>query len=179
MSDTMTMVVDTAVERKRSRAWCFTMFEEADVERIKATGGITALVIGREICPSTGKVHYQGYVRFAQVCRFSWWRNNFPSVHVEERKGTEGTAAAYCRKDGDVVVDFGCMVDKQAPTMKESGEYKDKKVAITEEILDMIDAGAPLHQVRKRNRVFFFHNYRKLKDYKDQVDFEKEMGYTE
>lgn len=149
------------------------------MERIKKLGGIVAMVIGREKCPDTGREHYQGYVRFDKNCRFSWWKNNFPKVHVEPRKGTEGQAAEYCRKEGEVVVDYGCMVDKQKPSLKETVDFKENRTVITEEILDMIDAGAPLHQVRKRNRVFFFHNYRKIKDYKEQLDFEREMGYLE
>lgn len=176
LSETVTTTID---QRKRNRSWCFTAWDEEDVARMKATGGIVALVIGREVCPETGKEHYQGYVRFAQVCRFSWWKTNFPRVHAEERKGTEGQAADYCRKEGDVVVDFGCMVDSKKPGMKETAEVRESKGQVTEEILDMLDAGAPLHQIRKRNRVFFFHNYRKIKDYKDQIDFEKEMGYSD
>lgn len=149
------------------RAWCFTMFDEQHVHRIQTLNNLRALVIGREICPTTKKEHYQGYVRFDKPCRLSWWKNQFPTVHVELRKGSEEQAANYCRKEGNVIVDFGCKID-DPPTVNK-GE-KVPTIDTTTHVLDMLEDGAPLWQIYKRHRIFYFHNAKKIKEMKEDMD---------
>lgn len=88
----------------RARSWVFTDFELDNVSRYE---GLEApvLVVGKETCPTTGREHLQGYVSFANARSFSWWKNQFPGAHVEPRRGSEEEAIAYCRKEGNVVVD--------------------------------------------------------------------------
>lgn len=136
----------------QGRSWCVTLWSEEDVGRLKEVPGVVALVVGRETCPTTSKVHYQSYVRFESNKRFVWWKNQFPTAHVELRRGTEPEAADYCRKDRDVLVDFGCQV------ASESG------ADTTEHVLNMLEDGAPLWQIYRAHRKFFFHNYRKITD---------------
>lgn len=137
---------------RQGRSWCVTLWSEDEVGRLKSIPGISAMVVGEEVCPTTQKVHYQSYVRFESNRRFSWWKTNFPTAHVELRRGTEAEAAQYCRKDGRVLVDFGCQVASE--------EGSDT----TEHVLNMLEDGAPLWQVYKAHRKFFFHNYRKISD---------------
>lgn len=136
----------------QGRSWCVTLWNEEDVGRLKAVAGVVAMVSGEEICPETGKVHYQSYVRFETNKRFSWWKNQFPTAHVELRRGTEPEAAQYCRKDGRVLVDFGCSVDSEPAE------------DVCEHVLNMLEDNAPLWQIYKAHRKFFFHNYRKIND---------------
>lgn len=148
----------------QGRSWCVTLWSEEDVGRLKGTAGINALVVGEEVCPTTRKVHYQSYVRFESNKRFSWWRTNFPTAHVELRRGTEAEAAEYCRKDGRVLVDFGAQVDS------------DPGSDTTEHVLNMLEDGAPLWQIYKAHRKFFFHNHRKITDMEASMNSWRENG---
>lgn len=71
---------------------------------------------------------------------------------MEPRKGTEASAAAYCRKDGVVTADFGTETE-----VKRTGDP-------TEDVLNLLESGAPLWQIYRSNRRFVFHNLRKIKD---------------
>jgi len=56
-----------------------------------------------EICPETGKEHYQGYIIFASAKTFSatkkiFEKENMMGIHVEQRKGTHLEAVEYCSK---------------------------------------------------------------------------------
>lgn len=148
----------------QGRSWCVTLWSEEDVGRLKAVAGIVALVVGREVCPKTEKEHFQSYVRFEANKRFSWWKQQFPTAHVELRKGPESAAAAYCRKDGAVLVDFGAQTDS------------DRGSDTTEHVLNMLEDGAPLWQIYKEHRKFFFHNHRKITDMEGAIKAWKENG---
>lgn len=140
----------------RNRSWVFTMFNEEDVKRLRTQNNVDAICIGREICPKTNKEHYQGYVRFDQPCRFSWWKNQYPKVHVEPRMGTEHQAAEYCRKDGDVIVDEGC----EGPSRK---KFKGDQ---HEQAANMIANGCTKAQVhREMGPRYYYLNARKIDDY--------------
>lgn len=75
--------------KELGRSWCLTLFSEDDVYRLKSLPDVVALVVGEETAPTTGKLHFQTYVRFKDNKRFSWFKVHFPAVHVEKRKGTE------------------------------------------------------------------------------------------
>lgn len=149
----------------KRRAWCFTMFTENEVQRIRQLNNYKAICIGREVCPTTGKEHFQGYIRFNDPIKFSWWKNQFPKAHVEQRKGTEEQASAYCRKENNVIVDEGCKID-DPPTIKNP---RTNQTDVVNHVLDMLEAGAPLWQIYQRHRVFYFHNRRKIQDLRDDM----------
>lgn len=138
----------------RSRAWCFTWNNYPDdaVDRLK---GIPCerMVVGREVGES-GTPHLQGYVRFKQPQRFSYWKNGWPQVHVESRKGSEAQAASYCQKGGDVVIDVGVNFDEKVGPMTRAEEL--------EMIFEEADKGASYGQIRQRHRVFCFWNRSKV-----------------
>lgn len=150
--------------RAQARAWCATLWSTEEVDRLRAASGIKALVIGEETCPETKKVHFQTYVRFATNKRFSWWKNEFPQVHVEIRKGTEEEAAAYCRKDGKVLHDFGCEV-----ATNKSGDT-------AEDVLDMLEDSAPDFQIYREHRKFFFYHHAKIESVRKKMKQWTEEG---
>lgn len=88
------------------RAWCYVCWNPEDVERLESLKPLVH-VVGQEICPRTGKDHWQGYIRFKEKVRFSFWVNQFPDQHFRARKRTEPRAANYCRKDKKIVYDYG------------------------------------------------------------------------
>lgn len=149
----------------QGRSWTATLWSEEAVGRLKACPGINALVVGEEICPKSGKLHYQTYVRFESNHSFEWWKKWFPGNHYELRKGTEPEAADYCRKDRKVLIDFGCMKESE-PSMD-----------TTEHVLNMLEDDAPLWQIYRAHRKFFFHNYRKINDMEQVMRGWRENGH--
>lgn len=146
------------------RAWCITLWTMEDVNSLQKHEGIKAICIGKEICPTTGKEHYQGYIRFATNKRFSWWKKNYPTAHVEPRCGTEPEAADYCRKDREMIVDSGCQVEA-------TGDDP------CERALSMIESGSDMYSVYRDNRKWFFHNYHKLKAIREFLHQRKKIKY--
>lgn len=89
---------------QRSKHWCFTVFvdsyDEAESLLQRARDKSEYLIFGREICPSTGRRHLQGYVAFKTRTKFSSCRNYIPGAHFERMRGSSAEAAEYCKKDG-------------------------------------------------------------------------------
>lgn len=95
----------------QGKSWCYTAYDYEDVLRLTENLPVEAHVCGEETCPTTGKTHWQGYIRFKTNKRLAWWKKVCPRVHVEIRKGTESAAAEYCRKENNVKIDFGVRDD--------------------------------------------------------------------
>jgi len=58
------------------------------------------LVWQEEVCPDTGRIHWQGYVEFFRSQRMAAVKKIFgDTVHVEPRRGTAQEADDYCSKD--------------------------------------------------------------------------------
>lgn len=56
------------------------------------------LIMGREICPTTGTPHIQGYIEWRRGQTFDYIRCKLFNSHIEKRKGTAHEAADYCKK---------------------------------------------------------------------------------
>ncbi len=102
----------------RARAWCFTAFTGNDWKptneclRTRISGlqighgeppAFVYFIVQREIAPTTGKRHYQGYVYFDGVKRFQaakdWIARAFDcEVHIEMAKGSPLQNKDYCSK---------------------------------------------------------------------------------
>lgn len=148
----------------RVRAWAFTAYDEEIVGRLKTEAGIAAMVVGEEICPTTGRLHYQGYIRFEQPRRFSWWKLHYPPLHVDPRKGTEMQNAVYCRKDKKVLIDFGIIEEVR------SREGDPDMITVARKIMKGVPKGVIL---REHWRTWLIHGH-KLRpfyiDIREQID---------
>lgn len=92
-----------------SRGYVFTNFQHLDddwIDMVRNLGAIEYCIIGREICPSTGRRHLQGYIEFRSKRLLSAIRSKL-GCHVDIRQGSKFQAAEYCRKDGDIVLELG------------------------------------------------------------------------
>lgn len=56
-------------------------------------------IIGRETCPTTGRMHYQCYGEFKGQISFDKIKKLMPTAHIEARKGTVEEAILYCKKE--------------------------------------------------------------------------------
>lgn len=86
----------------RARAFVFTLnnYKDTDEEHIK---GINCryLVYGREVAPTTGTEHLQGYIYFDSQKTFSAVKKLFKNdkIHIEVAKGNGKQNREYCVKD--------------------------------------------------------------------------------
>jgi len=58
---------------------------------------------GVEQCPTTGRIHYQGFAIFNRTHRYKGAKqiiNGGDDIHLETRRGTRQEAKDYCAKDG-------------------------------------------------------------------------------
>lgn len=96
------------------RHWCFTFhnYTDDDLSRIATLGAssrITYLVYGKEIAPTTGSPHLQGFVSFSRTTRRSVVQALIAGnklINCEQLRSTPFQAANYCKKDGDFT-EFG------------------------------------------------------------------------
>lgn len=81
---------------------CFTYFNFKGPEDLKLLSTFLKtkyIIASEEICPTTGRHHYQGYVEFTHPVTWGKILKLFPqhpSLHV--RRGSAAQAAAYCHK---------------------------------------------------------------------------------
>ena len=68
---------------------------------LSGSGCVAYLVFGREVAPTTGTPHLQGYVRFNTRKRFACVRRLLPQCHLTSARGSPQQNRDYCCKDGD------------------------------------------------------------------------------
>lgn len=82
----------------RMRNVCFTAWNTVDYDKEY----MRFLVIGTEVCPTSGRAHYQGYVELWRAYDFGVVKNLLgQDSHLEERRGTAQQACDYCKKDNN------------------------------------------------------------------------------
>lgn len=147
------------------RAWVFTINnytpedESAVLALASQEGKIKRMAVGKEVAPTTGTPHLQGYVRFVksvrqgQVCAALGGR-----AHVEPRVADEPTAAGYALKGGEVFVNFGQDYDPR----KDVEEERSRSSAVR--VIKMIDSGATPREIWAENRVFFMYNAKRIRE---------------
>lgn len=86
----------------QSKYWCFTDFN-CGVDYLM--WDYEYCIYGVEKCPTTGKMHHQGYVEFSQNHRLSAMKKLDDMIHWEVRKGTAIQARNYCMKEGNFIED--------------------------------------------------------------------------
>lgn len=103
----------------QTKYWCFTLFEypyefKADLHNWwMAHMGDVQYICGQiEVCPTTKKDHFQGYIEYTRKKRLSEAKACFiQPVHLEMRRGTQAQAIDYTRKRetgmGGSWVEFG------------------------------------------------------------------------
>lgn len=85
-----------------SKKWCFTAFEsEMETLETKVTSDPNILYgFGRETCPTTGKVHLQGFINSKTKIRpVEYFKTK--TTHWEKMKGSINENIKYCSKEGN------------------------------------------------------------------------------
>lgn len=96
----------------RHRAWVYTRyFDKHGETQFPLEKSVAYLVEGYEICPTTGREHGQGYIRFRDGVTLnvvqSVLGDTTASLHVEPRKGSEQQCIRYCLKEGGRHLEYG------------------------------------------------------------------------
>lgn len=84
----------------------------------------------KELCPSTNKLHYQGYVEFNKVLALSALKKLDATAHWENRRLSKRAAYDYCRKEDSRIEDpvFNFTVDAVKPGAR--SDLAEARVAI-------------------------------------------------
>lgn len=99
--------------------WCFTTYDVANFGIPEDTSRIKYMIYQAELCPETGKEHFQGYIEFFRSVRMNAVKKilNDNTMHLEPRSGTRDKARDYCRKE-DTHIDgpweFGTWEESQS-----------------------------------------------------------------
>lgn len=82
---------------RRYRNWCFTSYVDVLKPDLDSLSFIT---YQREKCPSTCKLHFQGYVEFEEKKSMAAVKKILgdDKAHLEQRKGSQKQAMEYCNK---------------------------------------------------------------------------------
>lgn len=94
-----------ATGNTRGRGWAMTIFNEAELQKFLDLNGVRYQCYGEEICPTTGKTHWQAYVYFNNQRTFKATKKKLPTTHIEKARGTPKQNREYCKKDGKFVED--------------------------------------------------------------------------
>lgn len=79
-----------------SRNYCLTFYTKpCHNDRIRYA------IYGREICPTTGRLHWQSYIELATPMRMAGIKKlyNDNTIHIEKRVKSREEARDYCKKD--------------------------------------------------------------------------------
>ena len=78
--------------------WCFTSFKQGGWEVLPPKS--TYLIYQLEKCPTTGRLHWQGYIEMASKSRMPAVKKALGDLgaHLEPRRGTPSEASDYCKK---------------------------------------------------------------------------------
>lgn len=100
----------------KTRNWCFTAYKKEEADCICKLPITKYGIYGIETCPTTRRIHYQGYVEFNNTYSLATIRSKLkdtlhidPEIHLEKRFGSRSSAIEYCKKDG-VYIEFGSSV---------------------------------------------------------------------
>lgn len=113
---------DDVVGNSRARSWCITLYapptdpdmamdpRTVSPEALSTVGEVVYGIFGLETCPTTNRLHLQGYVRFKNAIRFNSLRTMLRDAgfapRLEMANGSDADNQDYCSKDGDYV-EFG------------------------------------------------------------------------
>lgn len=89
-----------------ARSWCFTLnnYTPEDEAEVATWEGVRYCVFGREVAPTTGTPHLQGFVVFNNARAFNAVRTRLRGRgHWTITRGSPTQASEYCKKDGDFV----------------------------------------------------------------------------
>lgn len=137
-------------KRIRMRNVCFTAWSKVAYDKEY----MRYIVVGEEVCPSTGKLHFQGYVEFWRATDFGIVKRLLGNdSHLEERKGTQEEASLYCKKE-DNFTEIG-VISRQ-------GHRTD-----LDRVIHDVEAGYRIREVARNNPAEYIKYHKGIEKYKN------------
>jgi len=92
---------DEKLLKKPARHWAATFWKKPDFKPDE----VRYMILGEEICPKTGKIHWQGYLEFYKPIRMTGVKNCFndKTIHLGIRFKSRENARDYCKKDNKFI----------------------------------------------------------------------------
>lgn len=153
------------VVRVKHRSWMMTLWSHEDVVRLKGLQPALC-VVGEEVCPQTGRLHFHAYVRFKHPRSASPLYVLFPNVDIKPLRTTEAQALKYVAKEGKVVlhlVDGVEVTDGRAVVSQEPLTKLYKKGEVEVEVHRRLREGETIRSVWEDHPIYCARNARMLR----------------
>lgn len=138
---------------------CFTLnnYTEDDERRIQENSDLYEYAIyGREVAPTTGTRHLQGFINFKTKRDFNIVKRIIGELgHIEPAKGTDQQNKVYCGKGGDF---------QKIGICKGQGHRKD-----LEDLVDDIKGGLELYALAEKHTGLFVRYHRGIERTRDII----------
>lgn len=181
----------------QKRHWCFTAYaghlgldddfsseEIIDAmrshwESVNDLPGIRYAIAQIEMCPTTHRLHIQGYLEFKDSKRMNTIYKMFPA-NLEYRKGSRDDARDYCRKKKWKGKDKG-----QVCRLPEFGEWRKERTTMglspKQRAIRAIQSGFTPEQVLQHDLEAYFTHYRAIEAcyrlmLESEISFRNEMA---
>jgi len=101
---------------KKHKNWALTIFNDIELDILKDLSKektpkgdniVKYIVSGEEICPTTGRLHYQTLICFVNARSFASMKKKFPTSHLGYCYKCAKANDNYCSKDKKIVFKFG------------------------------------------------------------------------
>lgn len=157
---------------RNGRRWCFTSFaglgsswESIEFLVAEHAENVRFAIWQIEKCPSTGRDHIQGYVRFATPCGFNAVKRLIkdPAAHVEFAKGSEQANIDYCSKSA--THQHGPW---QIGTPLQEGQGQGARTDL-KAMIDRVKEGASDRQIATEFDTGFARYYRNIRAFREAV----------
>jgi len=153
-------------KRSKSRNFCFTDFKMRDWNQVYSSHKdiIRYLVVGKETCPKTKRVHNQGWIQMVNSKDFVPMKHLLgKETHFEMCRGSEYANDKYCRKKADY---------KQYGTFQSQGQRSD-----LEDIRLMVQRNEPMLNIADTHFGSFLRYHRGIAAYKQLVDKDQTQDF--
>jgi len=141
---------EVANKNNKYARWVWTWFHEgADYRPSTLPAGAEYLVYQEERCPHTGRLHLQGYIRYAKRLRWKQvvdqLKKDMPTVYVRKAKKPELACKRYCTKKASRVTE-GKELGKMTETAGQQGHRSD-----LDSVIESCAAGKTLSEIAADN----------------------------
>lgn len=131
---------------QKARNYCLTIFDENELVNLQHES-VKYSAYGDEICPSTGRKHYQAFVIFSTSRVFTYVKKLFPTAHIEVMRGRLMDNERYCSKEGSYH-EYGDKPKSQEYCGKRGREYWEEQLQLAKKDPGLCD---PQLQITHRN----------------------------
>lgn len=139
------------MSRTGSKRWCFTSYKD---EFAFDSVSMQYLIVGKEVCPTTGRRHLQGFVCFKKRTALSKLKKLDGAAHFESARGSVTDNQNYCSKEGDSS-EWGVAPDEQGAKGGEARkkQYDDARKFAKSGEFEKIESSIVLHCYHNIKRI--------------------------